>query len=317
MQNPRPPGPPRNPDLRKLVQSKQEWHYHPNMEAARLGFLGWHERGYLPHFDAPNVTQFVTFMLCDAFPVTRRREWEPILREADESLRRHKLEAWLDRGHGECWLRQCEVARRVEEILRGDNGQTYRLQAWAVMSNHVHLVVDVWETPLSKLLNLWKGRSSHDANNLLKRRGRFWEKESFDTLIRDAAHLGRAIHYTENNPVKAGLIRDPKQWAWSRPAGGMSVAACRGSAIPGAKSNRNAAFRLQTPTPQSVVGKRTRGDGARLGSVNAAFLCRTERKAIGTQPSGSRANPGILVRKRRGTRARLGSVNAAFLRRRR
>ena len=39
-------------------------------------FLGWHERGYLPHFDAPFVTQFVAFMLHDAFSITRRREWE-------------------------------------------------------------------------------------------------------------------------------------------------------------------------------------------------------------------------------------------------
>ena len=67
-------------------------------------FLGWHERGYLPHFDGPGVTQFVTFMLHDAFPVTRSREWEGILNETEESPRRRKLEAWLDRGRGECWL---------------------------------------------------------------------------------------------------------------------------------------------------------------------------------------------------------------------
>jgi len=52
-------------------------HHRPDGEAGEQGFLGWHERGYLPHFDAPNVTQFVTFLLRDAFPVTRRREWEP------------------------------------------------------------------------------------------------------------------------------------------------------------------------------------------------------------------------------------------------
>ena len=30
-----------------------------------------------------------------------------------------------------------------------------------------------------------------------------WEREYFDTLIRDEEHLKRAIRYTENNPVKA------------------------------------------------------------------------------------------------------------------
>jgi REP element-mobilizing transposase RayT len=177
-------------------------------------FLGWHERGYLPHFDAPNVTQFVTFMLHDAFPVTRRLEWEAFLKEPDESLRRRKLEAWLDRGHGECWLRRAELASIVEDTLHAHDGKTYRLQAWAVMPNHVHLVVDVWELPLAKLLHLWKGASARAVNLVLNRRGHFWEREYFDTLIRDAAQLGRAIRYTEANPVKAGLVRERKEWSW-------------------------------------------------------------------------------------------------------
>jgi len=206
--------PPRNPGLLKLIEAKRKWHYHPDDSEAKRGFLGWHERGYLPHFDAPHVTQFVTFMLHNSFPVTRRPEWEGILNEPDESLRRRKLEAWLDRGHGECWLGQPAVASQVEDILRADHGKAYRLQAWVVMANHVHLVVDVWDMPLAKLLNLWKGRSARAANKILHRTGHFWEREYFDTLIRDASHLTRAIRYTENNPVKAGLAREPKDWSW-------------------------------------------------------------------------------------------------------
>jgi REP element-mobilizing transposase RayT len=208
-------GAPHNPGLQKLIEAKREWHYRPTFEDLRRGFRGWYERGYLPHFDAPNVTQIVTFMLQDAFPVWRRREWEPILKESDLSLRRRKLEAWLDRGHGECWLRQVGVARRVEEILRAEEGKTYRLQAWVVMPNHIHLVVDVWQTPLCTLLAHWKGRSAHDANLLLGRRGTFWQPESFDTRVRDGDHLARAIRYTEHNPTKARLVRDVKDWPWS------------------------------------------------------------------------------------------------------
>jgi REP element-mobilizing transposase RayT len=62
---------------------------------------------------------------------------------------------------------------------------------------------------------VWKGRSSREANKVLKRRGVFWEREYFDTLIEDETHLRKAIRYTENNPVKAGLAHDPKAWLWS------------------------------------------------------------------------------------------------------
>jgi putative DNA methylase len=208
-------GPPHNPGLLKLIEAKRRWHYRPDAEAAQKGFRGWHERGYLPHFDAPYVPQFVTFMLEDAFPVTRRWEWEPILKEPDESARRRKLEAWLDRGHGQCWLRRAEVASCVESILRKDEGQTYRLIAWVIMPNHVHLVVDVWKTPLSVLLNQWKGRSARAANQLLGRRGHFWQADYFDSRVRDPEQLGRFIKYTESNPVKAGLAPARRQWLWS------------------------------------------------------------------------------------------------------
>src|SRR5438094_2158035 len=100
-----------------------------------------HQRGYLPHFDAPGVTQFVTFQLEDSFPVTRRAEWETILREPEDSAKRKRLEAWLDRGHGECWLRRHDVAELVEKILLEADGRDYRMQAWVVMPNHVHLLV--------------------------------------------------------------------------------------------------------------------------------------------------------------------------------
>jgi len=208
-------GPPHNPGLKRLIEGKRHWHYCPASRARDLGFLGWHERGYLPHFDAPRVTQFVTFMLRDAFPVSKRREWEPFLREPDLSVRRRKLEAWLDRGHGACWLGRADVAECVEETLRAGDGTSFRLQAWTVMPNHVHLVVCVWETPLARLIHDWKGRSARDANGLLRRRGAFWEREYSDTLIGDDAHRRRAIRYTEDNPVKAGFAREARQWRWS------------------------------------------------------------------------------------------------------
>jgi hypothetical protein len=125
-----PPGrrrPPNKPCLRRLVDAKRQWHYSPDAEARKLGFRGWHERGYLPHFDAPGVTQLLTVNLVDAFPVTRRAEWEPILKLPDESDRRRQLEAWLDRGHGECWLGQPKVAELAEETLQEEHRRLYAL----------------------------------------------------------------------------------------------------------------------------------------------------------------------------------------------
>jgi putative DNA methylase len=207
--------PPKNLGLLELIRSKREWHWKPSPEELKCGFRGWHQRGYLPHFDAPGVTQFITFQLHDSFPVTRRAEFEAILKASDASEKRRKLETWLDRGHGECWLRRPDVAELVEKILLEADGENYRMQAWTIMPNHVHLVVDAWNVPLVKLINGWKGKSAREANKLLGRRGVFWQEEYYDTLIRDEAHLKRAIHYTEANPVKALLTKAARDWPWS------------------------------------------------------------------------------------------------------
>lgn len=60
---------PTNIGLLQLVRAKREWHWRPSIEDLRKGFRGWHQRGYLPHFDAPGVHQIITFMLVDSFPV--------------------------------------------------------------------------------------------------------------------------------------------------------------------------------------------------------------------------------------------------------
>jgi REP element-mobilizing transposase RayT len=204
--------PPKNLGLLELIRAKREWNWKPSAEESKQGFRGWHQRGYLPHFDAPDVTQFITFQLYDSFPATRRAEFEAILKEPDDSVKRRMLETWLDRGHGECWLRRCDVAEAVEKILLEDDGRDYRIQAWVIMPNNVHLAVDIWDVPLVKLINGWKGKSSREANKLLRRRGAFWQEDYYDTLIRDEAHLKRAVRYTEQNPVKAFLTKSARDW---------------------------------------------------------------------------------------------------------
>lgn len=217
MESPKPTRrePPRNVGLLELIRTKREWGWKPSPAELKNGFRGWRQRGYLPHFDAPDVAQFVTFQLHDAFPVKHRMEFEAILKEPDHSTKRRELETWLDRGHGECWLSRPEVAEVVENIFLEGDGREYRMQAWTAMPNHIHLVMDVWDVPLKKLINAWKGKPAREANRLLGRHGTFWQEDYYDTLIRNETHLKRAICYTEQNPVKAYLTKAARDWPWS------------------------------------------------------------------------------------------------------
>lgn len=204
-----------NPNIQRLIQAKREWHCQVSPEEEAKGFRGWHSRGYLPHFDAPGLRQFLTWRLADSLPASRRSEWEHLLQIEDERQKQIELEAYLDKGHGSCLLRLEDVAQAVERTFLFDDGLRCRLLAWVIMPNHVHLLVEMWQTPLSKLLHSWKILTSQRANALLGRMGQLWQEDYRDRYIRDQEHYRKAICYIENNPVKARLARRAEEWRFS------------------------------------------------------------------------------------------------------
>jgi REP element-mobilizing transposase RayT len=208
-------GPPHNPGVRELVQNKRRYSSAQTREDGQKGFRGWHERGYLPHLDKPNLTQFVTFRLADSFPTELRGEWETMLQIEDDRERRTELEGYLDQGRGRCELKRVDVAAVVENALRFFHGKRYDLRAWSIMPNHVHVLFHVGKVPMSEILESWKSYTSKAANKLLGREGQFWAEDYWDTYIRDAEHERRTIRYTEENPPRAHLCPSAKDWPWS------------------------------------------------------------------------------------------------------
>ncbi len=181
----------------------------------QIGSKGWHTRGYLPHFDKPGLLVMLTYRLADAMPASRRHEWEVLFQIEDEREKRTKLEAYLDRGYGECLLKSPRAAAAVEGVIQRFAGRRYRLVAWVVMPNHFHAVVELWTMPLGALLKAWKGVSARAVNRALGRRGQLWQEDYWDRYLRDEAHFGKARRYIETNPVKAGLARESAVWPWS------------------------------------------------------------------------------------------------------
>lgn len=178
----------------------------------------WHSRGYVPHFDIEACTQFITFRLADSMPQEVLAKWRAELEAAeitDADLRK-RIETYLDQNYGSCALKITEIADTVKETLVKWNGKKYRLIAWVIMGNHVHILI----TPLpghsvSEIMHSIKSFTAHAANGILGRKGHFWAKEYFDRYIRDARHFAATIRYIEENPVKAKLCGDPTEWYYS------------------------------------------------------------------------------------------------------
>ncbi len=88
------------------------------------------------------------------------------------------------------------------------DGQHYQLDEWAIMPNHVHVLMAPKEgfTP-EEILHAWKSFTAHAINRHLSRQGQLWQRESFDHLVRSPAYLERFRQYIRNNPAKAGRYR--------------------------------------------------------------------------------------------------------------
>ena len=173
---------------------------------------GIHNRGYLPHLKAEGGIYFVTFRLADSLPATVLRQ----LSEIPEKQRSKEIETHLDAGHGECWIARPDIAEIVKQALLKFDGERYRLRSWVIMPNHVHVLVEaVADNSFSEILQGMKSVSAHEANKLLGREGEFWQKESYDHLIRNDEDFARCIDYIAQNPVKAGLARSAGEYQFS------------------------------------------------------------------------------------------------------
>lgn len=178
-------------------------------------------RRRLPHWQQEGATYFVTFRLADSLPKTFEQD---LLRERDEWFKRQrdvltpertqelnqfyreKLEAELDRGHGSCALREPAATDIVESALKHFDGHRYWLGSYAVMPNHVHVLVrPLMEHNLSAILHSWKSFTAHEIGKLKRASGVVWQDESFDHIVRDEHELEKHASYIEQNPVKAGL----------------------------------------------------------------------------------------------------------------
>ena len=164
---------------------------------------GWHERGYLPHFDRGDVVQAITYRLGDSLP-------------GHVEVDRRRFQSLLDGGRGSCILRRPDIAREIVDAWLHFDAIRYRLHAWVVMPNHVHVVATIYRGyPLSRVVHSWKSFTAHRIRTLTGQTGRIWHPDYWDRFIRDDQHFLNAVDYVEQNPVFAGLAVNPEDWPFS------------------------------------------------------------------------------------------------------
>jgi REP element-mobilizing transposase RayT len=119
----------------------------------------------------------------------------------------------------------------LEHCLHG-HGTKLVVHGVVVMPDHVHMVF----TPLrdgagntfglAEIVGGIKGASAHSVNKALRRRGRVWQDESFDHILRSNENVRAKVGYICCNPVRKGLVQavEDYPWLWREWVEGMNTA---------------------------------------------------------------------------------------------
>jgi len=203
-------------------------------------------RNRLPHFQQPGQAYFVTWNLKNAIPPKALKRYTTKLSELKAQIEFQKAQKGDEKRIAALktnyYSTQRKYIKAYDDLLNTVQTPTINLfesdhlkivinalqywdseklynYAFCVMPNHIHWVFLLYEKDdkqepvyLQDVLQSTKRYSATSINKLRNKKGNLWQKESFDTTIRDDKHLMRAIEYTLNNPVKAGFASGWVEW---------------------------------------------------------------------------------------------------------
>ena len=202
-------------------------------------------RRRLPHWEQPGATYFITTCLLGSIPAEGLLEIERVRRRlrqqprpadvacGDWRARQWKrlfagTDKWLDCKPAVRHLADGRLAAEVVASVKHFDGQRYDLIAWVVMPSHLHWVFrprDEWvqglgpaaddRSPRRRIQHSINRHTATECNRLLRRKGGFWQRESYDHCVRDEDELERIVFYIHANPVRAGLVKRALDYEFS------------------------------------------------------------------------------------------------------
>jgi type I restriction enzyme R subunit len=185
-----------------------------------------------PHWSQAGAVVFITFRTHDSIPaaVIKRwdcekqewlstrglsagKPWREVVPELSEThrLEFHKTfdrvqETYLDTCQGRCLLKRPELSRIVHDSLLHFDGDRYRMGDFVIMPNHVHLLA-VFSTAeaMKEQCDSWLHYTAFRINQVTGEKGKFWQQEPFDHLVRSPQQYEYLRQYIADNPSKARL----------------------------------------------------------------------------------------------------------------
>lgn len=90
-----------------------------------------------------------------------------------------------------------------------------KIHLFCLMTNHVHLVIEVGHIPLTKIMHNITSRYARYLNKQQNRKGYLFEGRYQAVLIQNEKYLLELCYYIHMNPLKAGITNNISRYHWS------------------------------------------------------------------------------------------------------
>jgi len=124
----------------------------------------------------------------------------------------------VQRGHSRqpCFYAAADYQAYLEWLGDSARRTGCHIHAYALMTNHVHLLITPGDAhAISQMMVSLGRRYVPYINAAYQRTGTLWEGRYKASLIQSDAYLLACMRYIELNPVRAGLCSDPAHYRWS------------------------------------------------------------------------------------------------------
>ena len=104
-----------------------------------------------------------------------------------------------------------DFLERLSDLCRADALSVY---AWALMSNHFHLLVRTGNQPLSTSMRKLLTGYVVNYNRRHKRYGHLFQNRYKSIICEDEPYLLELTRYIHLNPLRAGIVKNLEQLEW-------------------------------------------------------------------------------------------------------
>jgi putative transposase len=124
----------------------------------------------------------------------------------------------VQRGHNRapCFFAEEDYQSYLHWLGEALVKESAQLHSYALMTNHVHLLVTpVDATSISRILMSLGRRYVQYVNRAYRRTGTLWDSRYKSSLVDADTYLLSCMRYIEMNPVRAAMVDDPAHYRWT------------------------------------------------------------------------------------------------------